>query len=197
MDVNNLQDTAKIKCPNCGVVLTVKYFSGIESKTITCPVCKKANVYTNYRKPASASKPLQTDDEEKTVKPEEKTIPAQNPVGGIGRLLQPETGKVYLLKMGLNIIGRKAHTSSADIQLDTDDKTISRNHCAIEVKKLSNGSYIHYLSNSKNKNATYVNGEELKDGDRIILQGGESIKLGNSTISFIKPKLSDETATLL
>lgn len=41
MDINNMQDIVKIKCPNCGVQLTVKYFEGIEAKTVTCPVCKK------------------------------------------------------------------------------------------------------------------------------------------------------------
>lgn len=197
MDINNMQNTVRIKCPNCGVILTVKYFQGIEAKAITCPVCKKTNIYTDYKKPVSPNKQTQANHGEDTTSLNEKTQPGQSPIGGIGRIALPEIGKYYQLKTGLNIIGRKAQTSSANIQLDTDDRTMSRSHCAIEVKKLSNGGYIHYLSNSKNKNATYVNGQKLEDGDRIILQGGENIKLGNSTIKFIKQPLSDDTETCI
>lgn len=202
MDINNMQDIVKIKCPNCGVQLTVKYFEGIEAKTVTCPVCKKANLFSNYKKVVPNNKPQsQTEDDATrpayTMRKDEKTTPGQTPTGGIGRLIMEDTGKSYQLTPGLNIVGRKAQTSTANIQLDTDDRTMSRSHCAIEVKKLSNGSYIHYLSNAKNKNATYINGQQLEDGDRIVLQGGEKIQMGDSNVKFMKAKACDDTETLI
>ena len=66
MDINNMQDIVKIKCPNCGVQLTVKYFEGIEAKTVTCPVCKKANLFSNYKKVVPNNKPQSQTEEDAT-----------------------------------------------------------------------------------------------------------------------------------
>ena len=55
----------------------------------------------------------------------------------------------------------------------------------IEVRKLKTGGYIHYFSNAQNKNATYINSGLIENGDRIILHGGEIIKMSNTTLKFI------------
>ena len=41
----------RIKCPNCGAVLTIKKIAGLETKSIPCPVCKKASKYIDYKVP--------------------------------------------------------------------------------------------------------------------------------------------------
>ena len=86
------------------------------------------------------------------------------------------TSHMYTLSLGINTIGRKAQTSNATVQIDTDDLTMSRSHSIIEVRKLKTGGYIHYFSNAQNKNATYINSGLIENGDRIILHGGEIIK---------------------
>lgn len=92
---------------------------------------------------------------------------------------------IYTLSLGINTIGRKAQTSNATVQIDTDDLTMSRSHSIIEVRKLKTGGYIHYFSNAQNKNATYINSGLIENGDRIILHGGEIIKMSNTTLKFI------------
>lgn len=193
-------ETVKIKCPHCGVVLTIKYIPNLEQKSIPCPVCKKNSPYTSYRKiePQSANpkdngetlvngdKTQLNDDETEVGKGVSKKK------SGIGLLRLPGLGISYNLHPGVNIIGRKAQTSNATVQIETSDRTMSRMHICIEVCQLKSGDYVHYLSNKDNKNDTYVSGQLVYKGDRIVLNGDESIKMGNTIVRFINAKTIEE-----
>ena len=178
-----IPETLKIKCPNCGAVLTIRNMAGIETKSVTCPVCKKLSRYTDYKKPAPI---CPTPEEDRTML---GNIPGMPPAqaGSPGSLRSEETGQTYILSVGLNIVGRKAASSDASVQIDTANRTMSRKHCAIEVKPTKGDTgYLHILSNAQNKNATYVGNQKLEDGDRIVLQGGEKIRMGEVILTFIK-----------
>lgn len=69
----------------------------------------------------------------------------------IGKLQKIGTSHMYTLSLGINTIGRKAQTSNATVQIDTDDLTMSRSHSIIEVRKLKTGGYIHYFRMLKTK----------------------------------------------
>lgn len=172
----------KIKCPNCGAVLTIKKTIGLETKNIPCPVCKKTSRYIDYKVPKQRYSPQ---DEDETTTTGDETQTGHLKQWSIGKLQKVGTSLVYSLSLGVNTIGRKAQTSNATIQIDTDDLTMSRSHSIIEVQKLKTGGYIHYFSNAQNKNATYINSELIENGDRIILRGGEIIKMSNTTLKFI------------
>ena len=75
-------------------------------------------------------------------------------------------------------------TSSADIQIDTDDRFFSREHMLINVRRLPDGGIKVDVSNYKNKNATYVNNNLLEQGDAIVLHDGDKILVGASTLTF-------------
>lgn len=47
-----MDDLIRIKCPWCSAVLTVKDFEGIETKSVTCPVCKQKSPFTKFKKVA-------------------------------------------------------------------------------------------------------------------------------------------------
>ena len=181
-------DTLKIKCPYCSCILIVKHMPNIETKTIPCPTCKKTSRFTEYK----LIPPPSTNDDSTQI---EDITKLETFGKGIGRLRQPGTGKEYSLKLGLNIIGRKAQTSNATLQIDTNDRTMSRSHLSIEVCKLTTGGYIHYLSNAQNKNATYVNGQEVKNKDRIVLNGGEIIKMGDTIMKYVCSHHEDSDTT--
>lgn len=173
----------RIKCPNCGAVLTIKKIIGLESKSIPCPVCKKISKYIDYKTPKQQYTPQDEDD---TTTTGDETQIDHLKQGGIGKLQKIGTSQMYCLSLGVNTIGRKAQTSNATIQIDTDDLTMSRVHSTIEVRKSkTGGGYIHYFSNAQNKNATYINSELIENGDRIILHGGEIIKMSNTTLKFM------------
>ena len=172
----------RIKCPNCGAVLTIKKIAGLETKSIPCPVCKKASKYIDYKVPKQQSTPPNENDDT-TMGDETHIDHSKNQ--SIGKLQKIGTSHIYTLSLGINTIGRKAQTSNATVQIDTDDLTMSRSHSIIEVRKLKTGGYIHYFSNAQNKNATYINSGLIENGDRIILHGGEIIKMSNTTLKFI------------
>lgn len=93
-------------------------------------------------------------------------------------------GQKYPLGFGNNVIGRKATTSQATVQIVTDDRYMSRQHLAIQVIKASTDKVRVVVSNYHNKNASYVNGQLLNEGDQLVLTEGSIIKMGNTTVVY-------------
>lgn len=143
----------RIKCPSCGVLLDVRNSQNEAVKVITCPQCKtqlrvmfsqqyaatpqsfgeteyvgNSNGETQYvnrdngetRYVGHSSSPFQSDETILAGKKEEVTP---------GYLLYG--GQKYPLGFGNNVIGRKATTSQATVQIATDDRYMSRQHLAI------------------------------------------------------------------
>ena len=92
-------------------------------------------------------------------------------------------GRCYQLKQGSNTIGRKATTSSATVQIQTTDRTMSRSHAIIEVYN-QRGQIVHLLKNGANKNPSYLNGALINQFDQLILNNGDRIKMGSTELTF-------------
>ena len=90
----------------------------------------------------------------------------------------------YFLEEGQNIIGRKGNTSKADVQISTDDRYMSRQHCSITITTLPDGTKKAVLSNYQNKNLTSVDSQEIEKGDAIRLINGNRITMGHTTVVF-------------
>ena len=189
-------ETKKIKCPSCGVLLDVRNSQNEAVKMITCPQCKtqlrvmfsqqhaatpQSSGETQYvgnrdngetRYVGHSSFPSQSDD---TILADKKEVTP-------GYLLYG--GQKYPLGFGNNVIGRKATTSQATVQIATDDRYMSRQHLAIQVIKASTDKVRVVVSNYHNKNASYVNGQLLNEGDQLILTEGSIIKMGNTTVVY-------------
>ncbi|MDR1221709.1 MAG: FHA domain-containing protein [Tannerella sp.] len=107
---------------------------------------------------------------------------------GIGRLIvlpgidTPQ--QEFQLNEGIMIVGRKAKVSTANICIQTGDKTMSRNHIRIEVKKNSKGGYFRSLSDNNSKNNTLYNGKCIENGDVVVLKDNDEIVMGRTTIRF-------------
>lgn len=71
---------------------------------------------------------------------------------------------------------------------------MSRNHAKIEVIRLSKGNSKNILCNWQNKNPTYVGGEPLESGDRIVLNNGMVIRFANVDVKFV---IEDTEATTI
>jgi pSer/pThr/pTyr-binding forkhead associated (FHA) protein len=93
-------------------------------------------------------------------------------------------GKDYPLEEGQYIVGRKGTTSKATVQIATEDRYMSRQHCSITVTTLPDGTKKAVLSNYKNKNLTTVDGQEIETGDEIRLTNGDRITMGHTTVTF-------------
>lgn len=170
-------ETKRIKCPSCGVLLDVRNSQNESVKMITCPQCKaqlrvnfsQDNGETRYVGSSSSSS-----DETLFVGQKAQATPGCLTFGG----------QKYPLEFGSNIVGRKASSSQATVQIATDDRYMSRQHLLINVIKLSDEKVRVVASNDHNKNATYVNGQLLNEGDQLILADGATVKMGNITVVY-------------
>lgn len=171
--------TKRIKCPSCGVVLDVKNSKNEEVKQIICPQCRcilqirfapiisNSDGATQLAYDANGATQLATSTH--------KTITS-------AKLLFD--GISYELEEGQNIIGRKGTTSKATVQIATEDRYMSRQHCAINITVLPDGTKKAVLSNYQNKNLTSVDGQEIETGDAIRLTDGNAITMGHTTVTF-------------
>lgn len=193
--MNNMSaDVMKIKCPNCGAVLVLKNGTNLEGKKLKCAACKETAPYHLF-------KPVVYRQEEHTEYPEEYGTPdssensarSNNYTLGQIRILSSDL-PVFRLKVGKNVIGRKANVSTADIQIPMgENKRLSREHLVIEIKKIPERGFVHYASLYKLKsNATFINESLLEYGDCAVLQNGDVIKLPDVSIRFEIPD-EDET----
>ena len=196
--------TKRIQCPNCKVVLDVKNSKNEEVKQITCPKCKailqvkflpqkaplEAETYYAPKKPVVDSGATQlagTDNGATQLAGSsygatQLVMPKEKPNESNARLVFED--QPYFLEEGQNIIGRKGNTSKATVQIATEDRYMSRQHCSITVTTLPDGTKKAVLSNYQNKNLTSVDGQEIETGDEIRLTNGDRITMGHTTVVF-------------
>lgn len=130
--------------------------------------------YGESKSSYGAAKPSYTDSEE--------TVISSGFSGTNARLVF--NGKTIPLASGRNIVGRKAKTSQANVQIPADDLYMSRLHCVINVSYGADGRPKVMLSNYQNKNRTAVNGRVINGQDHIRLSDGNQITLGRTTMTF-------------
>lgn len=172
-----MAEIVRVKCPKCGSILKIGKREGMETKNLTCPICGYKGLFTTYIPLDSqqATKKEDTDyDGDRTQTDDETEVMKKSM--SIGRLRC--NGKVYELKEGENIIGRKAESSEATIQIADDSRRTSRRHIAITVIRVGKNTVQHRLQLSKEKvNTTLLNNEKLQPGDIMILNNGDVITL--------------------
>ena len=186
--------TKRVKCPKCGVVLDVKNSKNEEVKQITCPSCKTV-LQVKFQ---PQQEPLEAKTYYSSPKQASSDCGATQLAGtsyGATQLAMPSAkesykvclqfgGVIYPLEEGRNIVGRKASTSTATVQIETADRYMSRQHCSITVTTLPDGTKKAVLSNYQNKNQTTVDGQPIETGDAIRLTDGNSITMGRTTVVF-------------
>lgn len=194
----------KIKCPTCGKILRVPDSPTVNNNTFTCPVCKEKHKvgncprYVEKPKPATNGEETQYSSQMSSVGGEETqyvrsegTSSAEETqiVGASQQIkvgcLKDYYGNTYQLRIGINTIGRKANTSTATVQINITDKTMSRNHAIIDVRN-TGGQIIHILRNGANKNPSYLNGTLIGANDQLILNNGDRVKFGSTELMFQK-----------
>lgn len=195
----------KIKCPTCGKILRLQDSPTINTASFTCPVCKEKHVVGKCQRFVEQPKPQQPAGEETqygsaasrmsggeetqyagsgySASGEETQIYSA-PQSNVGALVD-SLGRTYKLRLGINTIGRKASTSSATVQIDTSDRTMSRSHAVIEVRN-AGGQMMHILKNGANKNPSYHKGSLVGPSDQMILNNGDKVKFGSTELTFKK-----------
>ncbi|MBO7068610.1 MAG: FHA domain-containing protein [Bacteroidaceae bacterium] len=183
-----MNDILKIKCPGCGTILQIKNQPDIEDKSVTCPTCKLKSKIGACERIDDQKDDDRTQYNHKQESSSEDTILGLDSVIAIGRLINTQTGSTHPLRLGRNTIGRKISdplpTVTIAIEETKTQRTMSREHAIIEVTRLSNGSYRHFLYNWKGKNGTCVDGMPVAEGERVVLTHGQCITLGKVSLRF-------------
>ena len=188
----------KIKCPTCGKVLRLQEMPNINAATFTCPNCKDKHIVGKCQRfvPQRSNEETQYGNASSTSSYSDETLIGnqsgknndETMVGGIktqhivGKLVD-NMNRIYQLTLGNNTIGRKASTSSATIQVVTNDLTMSRSHAVIDVRNIG-GQILHILKNGANKNPSYINDTLINQQDQLVLNNGDRIRMGKTTLIF-------------
>ena len=157
-----------VKCPHCHVGLKVDEGKiPLDITSFKCPKC---------RQPIPVSLLSM---EKGSVASESETVliqPFRMTTGHLSVIANADTPEqTFPLQEGVYIIGRKSKASTATIGIVTADKSMSREHIRIEVKKDAKGGYKHYLSDNNSKNHTLYNSNYLENGEIVVLNNNDEI----------------------
>ncbi len=170
--------TINIKCPSCGVVLKVTNTKNEPVKRFACPKCGKHILVPFFKLREKAEDGVTLMDGKGEA---QSTQLASSDMHQSCRLICE--GKEYDLPIGSYSIGRQALSSTADIQIDSQDLYMSREHALLNVRRLADGGIKVDICNLKNKNTTQVNEYLLVQGDAIVLHDGDTVKMGNTVMT--------------
>ena len=179
-------ETMKIKCPNCGAVLIVKKVPGMENKSVPCSVCKVTNPFVKFKEVKEQAYDPEDTELKKKKSHKDDADEEDTDFEKEALLCDVSTQKSYLLKDGLNLVGRKTYKkeSVADIPIETEVKGFSRSHFYVEVMRYGVDLKLK-MCLAENKNETFVNSERIEKDEKIILQNGDLIKCSSLELKVI------------
>lgn len=160
-----------VKCPKCGKRLLV-IAEKAEPFLIKCEACK-----VRIKIKGTEAAP-EKDGNEPTGKWRIRRNNSNGKLVWQGLL----TKKKYVLREGENYIGRKEPGVHSDLTLK-DEYASARSVC-ISVKYSEEEGYSFHLTVLKATNPVLVCGKEYEEGHSVDLNYGDTIVLGNTTLTF-------------
>lgn len=182
----------KVRCGKCKTIL--EYQPEKLNKTnplLKCPKCNTINKVAlpdSFRKNKNKPPVIRVTKKKSSEETVVESVPShKDEVGWI--VVHDENTRVqtYPLHLGKNVIGRKSVSKPCDIMIETDDKYMSRNHCAIEVVKNKRGQYDYIIYEVSATNGTFINAsidKKLSRYDQIYLKDGNTIQMGHTKVVF-------------
>lgn len=170
-----LEKTYTFICPRCHhAFLSSTNDSSV--KKIKCPECETYICFsTSGSEPASAVRLTHVSPVDSTLRRNPSVVLVWNDGDKLQKLL---------LKSGTITIGRKDDKSPSDISIE--DMTASRRSVKIEITKGKlSGGYIFKLTVLRTTNAVYVNHNAMYTNDRVYLNIGDIIKIGQTSFTLV------------
>lgn len=91
----------------------------------------------------------------------------------------------FPLVEGLNRVGRyNDRFSELEVPIRTNDPSVDRNHCMINVQSTESGEVQVEIWDNDSMTGTFINTRELMPDEHHLLQEGEVITLGATSIIF-------------
>lgn len=169
-----------IKCTDCGKTLKVPNKNLEVAKSIKCPNCGCPRL-VNFVDEHSTDAP-QTDVQEETNNTE--TIYGGEGRSASGQACLEYDGMKYPIEQDMTVVGRRAGTSMADIQIDSQDMYMGRHHAVITRKRDFTGNTVFSLKCKDAKNGLTVNNIPVGENGETVLLDGANIRMGHTVVVF-------------
>ena len=86
------------------------------------------------------------------------------------------------LQLGDNIIGRRNKGDEVQIPIETNDPSMDRHHCILNVKRGKTGKLLYTLRDNDSITGPFLMNEVLGAKDRVRIEDGAIITLGATTL---------------
>lgn len=171
----------RVRCPKCDHFIQfdeTKYADG-QSLVFVCDNCQKQ---FGIRIGVSRLRALQRE-ENKGQAPLPSPEDQQENVGSIVAV-ENVFGfrQEHPLQLGDNIIGRRNKGDEVHIPIETNDPSMDRRHCILNVKRGKAGNLIYTLRDNDSITGTFLMNEVLGAKDRIRIEDGAIITLGATSL---------------
>lgn len=166
----------RVRCPKCDNYIQfdeTKYESG-QSLVFICDNCKKQfSIRIGKTKLNAANQRTEKVDETEGTQDYGNIIVIENAFA---------YKQIFPLHEGDNLIGRRCKGTEVDIPVETNDPSMDRRHCIINVKRNKEGKIIYTLRDNDSLTGTFFMNDLLGRKDRIRIEEGAIITLGATTI---------------
>ncbi len=166
----------RVRCPKCDNYIQfdeTKYEQG-QSLVFVCDNCKKQfGIRIGKSKLNAATRREEVIDETSGTENFGNVVAIENVFG---------YKQVLPLHEGDNVIGRRSKGTEVDIPIETNDPSMDRRHCIINVKHNKQGKIIYTLRDNDSITGTFLMNEILGAKDRIRIEEGAIITLGATTL---------------
>ena len=175
----------RVRCPKCDHFIQfdeTKYTDG-QSLVFVCDNCKKQ---FGIRIGVSKLRALQKEESKAN------SLLENNQSDNVGSIVAVENifsfRQEHPLHLGDNIVGRRNKGDEIDVPIETNDPSMDRRHCVINVKRGKNDNYIYTIRDNESITGTFVMNEVLGPKDRRRIEDGSIITLGATSIILHTPQ---------
>lgn len=166
----------RVRCPKCDNYIQfdeTKYTEG-QSLVFVCDNCKKQfGIRIGKAKLSAANRKEETVDETEGTEDWGNVVAIENVFG---------YKQVLPLHEGDNVIGRRSKGTEVDIPVETNDPSMDRRHCILNVKRNKHGEVVYTLRDNNSITGTFLMNELLGPKDRVRIEEGAIFTLGATTL---------------
>lgn len=166
----------RVRCPKCDNYIQfdeTKYEEG-QSLIFVCDNCNKQfGIRIGKTKLNAANRKEEVVDEKEGTDDCGNIVAIENVFG---------YKQVLPLHEGDNVIGRRSKGTEIDIPIETNDPSMDRSHCVINVKRNKQGKIIYTLRDNDSITGTFLMNELLGNKERVHIEEGAIITLGATTL---------------
>lgn len=170
----------RVRCPKCDNYILfdeTKYREG-QSIVFECDQCRKLfSIRIGKAQDASAGRG--ESEVRKDTADWGKIVAIEN-VFGYKQVLD--------LHEGDNIIGRRSKGTEVDVPIETNDPSMDRRHCILNVKRDKQGEIVYTLRDNDSITGTFLMNDLLGPKDRVRIESGAVFTLGATTLILREPE---------